>query len=762
MRRFAWVGLVVCLQLACSKSPQSFLERGNRLAAAGKYADAELQYRNSILKDPKFAEAYYRLGLVEYKLGHPGEALDDFQRAVDFDSGNESYAIEFANVALEAYQAVPSRTNLYRQAEQVAEVLLKKNPNSFDGLRLRGDVLVIDRKYDEAMSELRKANSIKPNDPDVVLAMAEVLFLQNHDREGEELTQRFLAVRKDFTPIYDVLEVHYVRTKRLADAEHLLQSEIAALPKNARPQLQLADFYRSFGRYQEMSQTLNKITANRANFPAAPALVGDFYADSRRWDDALVQYRAGLQQSSGSDKINYQKRIERALEALGKRDEALGLLNEILKTDPKDPDMRVARAALLRESQDPKERDSALNELKALAAQNPRNAFVHYNLALSYLRKGDAASGWQELKKSSDLRKDYIAPRLVQAQMAQGEKNYSGAQKAAGEVLAVDPNNFAAKLLMASSLIGSKSFRQAESQLNDLSKLQPDSKDVNLELAALAAGEKEYPKAEAIYRRLYRPGSPDLRPLQGLLQLYVLERQPERAETLLENELKEVPDSQPVRMLLASVATQQGKFDLASQQYRWLQAKDPKSPQAYSALGDLYQVEGSTQDALASYKKAKELAPNDVKLLNAIAVLESKSGQPQQAIATLKQQLALDPDNAAAMNNLAFNLAETGTELDRAQTLAEKVARKFPNDQGVIDTLGWVYTKRGLNQSAIQVLRVLVRKYPYEPVYRYHLAVALLQAKQTSDAKRELLAALAEHPPKELSSKIQQNLAQVH
>src|ERR1700733_2471418 len=108
MRRFAWVGLVVCLQLACSKSPQSFLERGNRLAAAGKYADAELQYRNSILKDHKFAEAYYRLGLVEYKLGHPGEALDDFQRAVDFDSGNESYAIEFANVALEAYQAVPS------------------------------------------------------------------------------------------------------------------------------------------------------------------------------------------------------------------------------------------------------------------------------------------------------------------------------------------------------------------------------------------------------------------------------------------------------------------------------------------------------------------------------------------------------------------------------------------------------------------------------------------------------------------------------
>jgi hypothetical protein len=41
------------------------------------------------------------------------------------------------------------------------------------------------------------------------------------------------------------------------------------------------------------------------------------------------------------------------------------------------------------------------------------------------------------------------------------------------------------------------------------------------------------------------------------------------------------------------------------------------------------------------------------------------------------------------------------------------------------------------------------------------LAVALLQDKQTSDAKRELLAALSQHPPKELSGKIQENLRKI-
>ena len=104
--------------------------------------------------------------------------------------------MELANVSIEAYQVTPGRKNLYEQAAQEADRLLKKDPNSFDGLRLRGDVLVIDRKYDEALSEFRKANAIKPNNPNVILAMAQILFAQNQDREGEELIQQFLAVRK--------------------------------------------------------------------------------------------------------------------------------------------------------------------------------------------------------------------------------------------------------------------------------------------------------------------------------------------------------------------------------------------------------------------------------------------------------------------------------------------------------------------------------------------------------------------------------------
>lgn len=759
MKWCAGVLAVVCLQMACSKSPRIYVERGSRLEGAGKYADAEIEYRKSVLKDPKFAEGYYRLGLLEYKLHRGFEALEDIQRAASYNPGNQRYGIEVANLSIEAYQAWPARKNLYEQAANEADLLLKNNPNSFDGLRLRGDILVIDRKYDDALAELRKADAIRPNDPSVNLAIAQILFTENQDRQGEDLLRHLLTVHQDVPSVYDLLEKHYASARRWADAEGLLESEIAALPKDATPRLELATVYRSSGRYPEMSRTLQAILSDRANFPTGPALVGDFYAGSHNWDAALTQYRAGIQQSP--NRALYHKKIAQALAALGKREEAIGELNKFLKDNPKDSDAHLARAVLLRESQNSKELDLAIQELKELAAQDPQNEVVHYNLGVSYLNKGDAAAAWQELMKSSNLRKDYIPPRLLLGDIAQTDHKYPLALQASREVLAADPNNLDAKLLKAAALVGNKSYREAENELDVLARLQPNSKEVGLQQAALAVAEKDYGKAEALYRRFYQQGSTDLRPLQGLLQLNVVEHHPEKAQALLEQDLKQEPDSSPVRLLLASVATEEGKFDLASEQYHWLESKDPKSAQVYSALGDLYQRRGDAPNALASYEKARELAPNDAKILNAIAVLESDSGQAQQAIATLNKQLALDPNDAAAMNNLAFNLAETGQNLDRAMSLVQTVARRFPNNPGVMDTLGWVYAKRGLNQSAIQVLSGLVKKYPNQPAFRYHLAFALLQNKQTSDAKQELLAALSQHPPKELSSKIQENLAHV-
>ena len=44
------------------RSANNYVEKGNALFAIGNFAETSLNYRKALQKDPKYGEAYYRLG----------------------------------------------------------------------------------------------------------------------------------------------------------------------------------------------------------------------------------------------------------------------------------------------------------------------------------------------------------------------------------------------------------------------------------------------------------------------------------------------------------------------------------------------------------------------------------------------------------------------------------------------------------------------------------------------------------------------------
>lgn len=732
MQRCLFIGVaVLALSLAaCRRSGQSALERGNQYFEKGRFNEAELDYRRTIQKQPRLAEAYYRLGLTELELDRAGAALTDLQRAVTLTPGNDVYRIQLANLSLLLYRDNPSNQALYDYVAQEADTLLAKVPNSFDGLRLRGNVLMIDRKPEEALGYFRRAEAIEKSDPNVVLPMVQLLFQLKRTGEAENIASEFLRRRPDFAPMYDQLLAYYSAANRPSDAERLLQAEIAARSSDAKPRLQLAAYYGDTRQEQKMSEVLQRILDDHARFPNGPGMVGDFYAGGNRWEDALRAYRLGLQEDS-KNSAAYERKMANALIATGKRNEAVAKLGEILKASPNDSASRLQRAELLTGSAQGREIDLAIEDLKAVVGQRPADEVARYNLGIAYRTKGDVRAARAELNKSISLRKDYAAPYFALAELELSQQNYPEAQRIAEQIVAADPSNTSGKVLHAAALAGNKQFDAARSELNAIVKLQPNSKDALLRLAALDAAEKKFRDAENRYRRLYEPGETDLRPLEGLLELYTVQREPAKAEGLLDAEVRAAPNSRPIRFLLASTAMREGKLDLARQQYEWVRATDPNAVDPYLSLGALDQLQGHPKDALQNYLKASALAPNNSKVLESIAILQSNSGQIKDAIATLENELARDPNNAVAMNNLAYNLAEEGQNLDRAQRLAEDAVHQAPGNPSFQDTLGWVYAKRGYQQSAIQIFRLLVKKYPKETAYQTHLNTVLAQEKKS-------------------------------
>ena len=72
---------------------------------------------------------------------------------------------------------------------------------------------------------------------------------------------------------------------------------------------------------------------------------------------------------------------------------------------------------------------------------------------------------------------------------------------------------------------------------------------------------------------------------------------------------------------------------------------------------------------------------------------------------------------------------------------------------------GWIYLKRGMTESALQIFRVLVLEYPDNPTYRYHLGATLLNSGEKAQGRNELEAALARAPSADEQQAIRMLLA---
>ena len=81
--------------------------------------------------------------------------------------------------------------------------------------------------------------------------------------------------------------------------------------------------------------------------------------------------------------------------------------------------------------------------------------------------------------------------------------------------------------------------------------------------------------------------------------------------------------------------------------------------------------------------------------------------------------------------------------MDEALKLAQVAKAKLPDDPGVMDTLGWIYYKKGLYGNAVQELSDSLDALPDNATVNYHLGAALFKKGDTAQAKSVLEKALS-------------------
>ncbi len=761
--------ILALIGAGCNRDPkvqrQKFLENGNRYFDSKKYKEASIMYRRSIKEDARFGEAHYRLGLTSLRLNQPVEALRSFQRAVELDPNNEDAPAKVAEIFLAAYGANPQKSEQFlKEIEDMTKRILDRNPKSFDGFRLRGYLNLARKDVKAALADFQSADQLKPNDARLTFVLAQTLVADNQMPVAEAKLKEAIEKNKgnaEWNPVYEFLYGIYMRDKRLADAEKILQQKLENNAKDPLAYVQLASHYFLQGNRPGADALLKRLLDNPKDFPKARLIAGQFYFRVRDFDRAMSEFQAGLAAADAASKPDYQKQIVQVMTAQGRISEALALTEEIVKANPKDDSALAIRGALALRSGQRDKLQGAINDLQASVNRSPENPVLRFEYARALMVKGEVDQARVQLLEAVKLRPDFLPAKLVLAQIYILKNDFPNAMQMANQILELDKNNVAGRLVRSSAMIGMREYVQARQELNAVLAQYPEQGDAQYQLGMLNFQEGKFREAESVFRRLFEKTPQDQRALAGTIEALVAQGQFAQALQMLNASIEKEPNRTDLRAALANTAYRAGNYDLAIGEYQKLIEKDPQNISLTVRLGEVYRRKGDMTNAVATIQKAHSLDPNSPMTSLTLAMLYDAMGQADKSRPYYEKVLATEPDNPMALNNLAFIMAEQGADLDQALTMVQKAKQKLPNNAEVSDTLGWIYIKKNLSDSAIGIFRDLTTKYPERSTFHYHLAMAYFQKGDRPQAKKLLETALSKKPTKTEETKIRELLARI-
>lgn len=172
----------------------------------------------------------------------------------------------------------------------------------------------------------------------------------------------------------------------------------------------------------------------------------------------------------------------------------------------------------------------------------------------------------------------------------------------------------------------------------------------------------------------------------------------------------------------------EGRLDFAIALAAQCHEVNPNFAPAHEILGQAYQAEGRTQEAIAAYNKAIELNPESVsaETYNQLGIALAEQGKLSEAIAAFHHAIALQPAYIDAYYNLGVALAEQG-KLDTAIDCFQSVVIALPSYINAWLNLAALLEQQDRWHDAIDCYHQVLEIEPENADTLHLLAIALQQ-----------------------------------
>lgn len=227
-------------------------------------------------------------------------------------------------------------------------------------------------------------------------------------------------------------------------------------------------------------------------------------------------------------------------------------------------------------------------------------------------------------------------------------------------------------------------------------------------------------------------------------------------------------ESQEPHVLMARIYEILGRLDKAIAEFETLRKMTPESIEIITYMARLYSLNDDTESAIPLIQEAISIEPGNDSLYHSLALahmtLESydsaieamrqaitlnankdsyyfelgalleRAGEYDGAIENMQRTLELNPMHSNAHNFLGYMYAQEGRYLDKALDHLKKALAIQPRNGYFLDSLGWIYFKKGDSKKALSEIQKAMVYTPPDPVLYDHLGDILFSLENYSEA----------------------------
>jgi len=625
-------GLLLSFLAGCGDKPEALLASAKAYLAKQDTKAATIQLKNALQKEPNLAEARFLLGKTELEGGEVLSAEKELRRAVELGYAADQSVPLLAQSLLK--QGKPDKV-----VKEFGQTQLVTSEAKADLLATVGSAHASLGKMDAAKTSLAASLQASPGGVRATLALAGVKAAEND----------------------------------LAAATKLVDEVLAKTPNSVDALTFKAGLFAVQNKSDEAVKVYEKVVELKPDDMRARFNIFTLLIRGQKLDAAAVQMEA-MKKFAPKD---MQTLYAQALVAFLKKDMrgATEAIQQVLSVAPEHlPSLLLAGSIELESGSF----TQAEAHLQKVVERAPKHVAARRLLSLSYLRSGQASRAAEVIRPALELAPNSPDVLLTAGEVYLHTNQLDEAAKLYEKAAALEGSGAAARAGLAVTRLAMGDVDAGFRDLESASALDPKNYQADVTLVVAHLRRNEVDKALAAVDTLEKkqPNNPLTHNLRAAALL--VKKDIPGARKSLARALELQPTFFPAAMTLAKLDFQEQKFDAAKKRLTDLLEKDPKNPDALTALSQLRAETGAAQkEVLEPLERAVAGNPKAVAPRLSLIELYKRFGDPKKALATAQDGFAALPESAQMLDALGQTQLAAG-ETNQALASFNKLAELRP------------------------------------------------------------------------------------